>query len=93
MIENYLLRGKANARSRQTLCALTGLTDRQVRQAIEDARNEGIFICTDEDGKGYYLSEDIADLRRQYNKDTARIGAIAKRRKHIRTYLKSKGEL
>ena len=93
MIENYLLRGRANARRRQTLCALTGLTDRQLRKEIEDARNRGVFICTAEDGNGYYLSDDIADLRMQYNKDTARIAAISKRRKHIRAYLKEKGEL
>ena len=93
MIENYLLRGKANARRRTTLCALTGLSDRKVRQEIEDARNRGIFICTAEDGNGYFLSDDIADLRLQYNKDTARIAAISKRRKHIRDFLKEKGEL
>ena len=92
MIENYLLRGRQNARSREMLVALTGLSDRNVRQAIEDARENGVFICTDDDGRGYYLSDDVADLKRQYMKDTARIAAISKRRKHIRKYLKERGE-
>ena len=92
MIENYLLRGKTNARSRKMLCALTGERDRKVRQMIEDARDRGVFICTDEDGNGYYISDDVADLKRQYRKDMARICAISKRTKHIRKYLKEKGE-
>lgn len=91
MIENYLLRGKQNARTRRDLCILTGLCDRDVRQEIEDLRAGGTFVCTDEDGKGYYISDDTQDLLRQYKKNMARIRAISKRTKPIRDYLKSKG--
>lgn len=92
MVEKYLLRGRKNARTRQTLSILTGLSDRQVRQEIEDLREKGKFVITDEDGTGYYISEDIEDVRRQYRKDMARISAISKRTKHLRNYLKQRGE-
>lgn len=91
MIELFILNGKENARSRQTLCMLTGLNDRQVRQAIEDLRNQGVFVVNDEDGNGYYITEDLEVLRRQYKKDTSRAMSILKRRKHIRKYLKERG--
>lgn len=91
MIENYLLRGKQNARTRRDLCILTGMSDRDVRQKIEELRASGVFVCTDEDGNGYYISEDTQDLLRQYKKNMARIRAISKRTKPIRDYLKSKG--
>lgn len=92
MVEEYILRGRQNARSRQMLCTLTGMSDRAVRREIEDLRGQGEFIITDEDGTGYYISEDISDVRRQYQKDMARICAISKRTKHLRDFLKAKGE-
>ena len=39
MVEVFLLRGKQNARSRQTLCMLTGLSDRKLRKEIEELRD------------------------------------------------------
>ena len=91
MVEEYLKRGKENARSRQWLRSMTGMPDREVRREIEDMRNRGIFVCNDGDGQGYYISEDAVDLRRQYNKDMAMIAAISKRATLIRKFLKSKG--
>lgn len=91
-IENYFQKGPENALSRKTLCELTGLDDRTVRMAIAEARERGIFILTDEDGFGYYISEDVADVKRQYMRDMARIKAISKRTKHLRRFLKEKGE-
>ena len=78
--------------SRKNLCGLTGLDDRSVRAAIEDARERGVFILNDEDGLGYYISNEVANVRRQYMRDMARIKAISKRTKHLRKYLKEKGE-
>lgn len=91
-IEDYFKEGVENAVSRQSLCQMSGLSDRQVRQEIEDARVRGVFILNDEDGYGYYISDDVADVRRQYLRDMARIKAISKRTKHLRKYLKEKGE-
>lgn len=92
MVEEYILRGRQNARTRKMLCTLTGMSDRAVRQEIEDLREQGKFIITDEDGKGYYISEDVSDVRRQYLKDMARIKAISKRTKHLKRLLDDRGE-
>lgn len=91
MLIDYILVGRKNARSREMLRGLTGLSDRQVRKEIEGLRESGVFICTDEDGRGYYISDDSRDLLRQYQKDKARIRAISKRTKHLRHYLKERG--
>ena len=47
-------RGKANAITRQELCKLTCLKDRDVRERISQLRREAPIIST---GKGYYLPE------------------------------------
>ena len=92
MLEDILLRGRNNARSREWLCSMTGLSDRRLRAEIEELRNKGVFVITDEDGKGYYISDDVEDVRRQYARDMARIKAISKRTKHLREFLKNRGE-
>ena len=70
---------------------MTGLSDRKLRQTIEDLRNDGNFICNDSNGCGYYISNNLEDLERQYRNDTARALSILKRRKHIRAYLVANG--
>lgn len=83
--------GKENAISRNELVMRSGKTDREVRREIQELRAQGFFICNNQDGKGYYVSTDIEELRQQYKSDTARAMAILKRRKSIRDYLKSRG--
>lgn len=92
-ITDYIPHGRENAVSRGYLCALTGLSDRSVRAAIEQARNDGALILNDQDGFGYYQADirDLDALQRQYRQDTARAMALLKRRKHIRRILKEAG--
>ncbi len=49
--------GKANAISRSALALRLGLTDRQMRRALERARGDGLIVINDCDGRGYYLPE------------------------------------
>lgn len=91
MVEAFLLRGRQNARSRRTLCMLTGLSDRKVRHEIEKLREQGVLVCVLEGGFGYYISEETSDLLSQYKQDMARIKAISKRTKHFRRILKERG--
>lgn len=91
MLIGLIPEGRENAVTREYLCSMTGLSDREVRKTIEGLRNDGFFICNDGDGWGYYISNDINQLTRQYRNDTARAMAILRRRKHIRTYLKERG--
>lgn len=53
-IVDYIPEGSERAISRKDLCRLTGLTDRNVRSLIEEARRETIII-SNTDGSGYWL--------------------------------------
>lgn len=58
MIE-HLKVGKSAAITRRALCLATGLTDRAVRNSIEDARHNGALIINN--GDGYYIADPVAD--------------------------------
>lgn len=90
-IVDYIPIGRENAVSRERLMALTGLSDRKNRELIEQARRHGEIIINDQTGLGYYRSEDIEDMARQYRQDTARAMSILARRKAIRRRLKAAG--
>ena len=53
-IVDYIPEGSERAISRKDLCRLTGLTDRNVRNLIEEARRETIII-SNTDGTGYWI--------------------------------------
>lgn len=63
---SHLGTGKRNVTRRDALVEKMGLSDRAVREAVSLARLEGACICNDQDGKGYYIGEDRAELERQY---------------------------
>ena len=65
MLKSVLGRGKENAVKRSELAATFG-GDRIMRKAIEQARIDGICVCNDQDGKGYYIARDIEEVRRQH---------------------------
>jgi hypothetical protein len=52
-ILDYIPNGKDNAISRLRLCQMTGLSDREVRNAIAKARNSTVII-NNSDGNGYF---------------------------------------
>ena len=83
--------GRANAIPREALAAKLGLSDRQMRKAVEDARNDGLIILCECNGRGYYQSDDLNEIQYQYKQDTNRAMAILKRRRPMRTLLKQAG--
>lgn len=90
MVMNVLQAGKSNAVNRKDLTTLLGTTDRAARQMIEDARREGVVICNDYDGKGYYIPTELDELVRQFRRSramanaiNAQIGAIKRAIEHI----------
>lgn len=91
ILVSYLHTGERNAISRETLADLMGMPDRKVRELIEKARNEGVFILNRQNGRGYYLPDSIDDIYRQYKQDTSRALSILKRRKYMRQILKEAG--
>lgn len=83
--------GRRNAISREALAAKLGMSDRQMRKAVEEARNEGLIILCECNGRGYYQSNDLNEIHCQYIQDTNRAMAILKRRKPMRQLLQQAG--
>ena len=89
MIENYIPEGSENAIKREELVEKTGMSDRKVRRAIEQARRTGIIILND--GDGYYTTDDLNAMYRAYKRETARALSILETRKALRRKLKEAG--
>ena len=87
-IIELLKEGKENAVTRETLCAMTGMNDRTIRNEIERLRREYV-ILNDQDGKGYYLSKNEKEVRRYVRQEEARAKAIFYRLRPARELLKS----
>lgn len=87
-IVDYISPGKQNAVTREQLSLRTGLPDRKVRKLIEEARKDGAQIVNDQDGEGYYLSDDRAELERQCRTNTSRALSILKQNTHLRRRIK-----
>lgn len=81
--------GRRNAISRAELAAAMQTSDRMMRKAVSEAKRQGVMICND--GGGYYQTEELGDLYRQYKRDTARAMSILKARKPMRDVLKAAG--
>lgn len=60
------------------------ITDRQMRHYIEIARQEGLVIGNEQDGRGYYIPETLKELEITYRQNQSRALAILKQQKHIR---------
>ena len=84
--------GKDRAVTREYLAARTGLPDRLVRKAIEEARRSHI-ILNDQDGKGYYRSYDLDDIDRFYRQERARALAVLARMRPMRVLLRGGGRI
>lgn len=86
----YLIpKGRRNAISREDLAAALHTTDRKMRKAVAEAKTQGVMICND--GDGYYQSDELIDLWRQYRRETARAMSILKALKPMREVLKAAG--
>ena len=91
LVVNDIPFGRANAVKRSELCARLGLSDRKLRRLIEAARSYGFIILNCQDGHGYYQTDDIDEIERQYHQDKARAMSILARQKEIRRRLKAAG--
>lgn len=92
-IVNHIPYGKENAIRRDKLCRFTGLGDRAMRKEIEAARHEGHIILNDQDGKGYYRSDDINEIERQYKQNRARARSILHENTPLRRVLRAAGRI
>ena len=70
---------------RRLFCEKAGAkTDRDLRRAIERARQEGMVICNAQDGNGYFLPNTYEELDAQEKRNTSRAIAILRQNKFIR---------
>lgn len=91
-IEDFLGYGIENAKTREELCRITGLSDRMLRRLIEEARERGALIVAGDGGEGYYITDDLTDIARQYRVDKSRALAVLKRLKTMRRMLNDAGK-
>lgn len=90
-IEQYIPFGRENAVTREMLRVLTGKSDRMIREEIEQARREGHIIINNQDGKGYFRTDDIDEIGRQYQQNKRRALSILSQQKYMRLRLKAAG--
>nr|DAN54809.1 MAG TPA: dissimilatory sulfite reductase D [Caudoviricetes sp.] len=83
--------GKDKAVTREFLCLLFGMSDRELRRMIQAARNDGHIIINNQSGCGYYRSEDLDDIKTQYLQNRRRALSILVQQKHLRRRLKDAG--
>lgn len=83
--------GRENAVGRRALAARLQIGDRSVRKLIEDLRDQGILVCNDQDGRGYYIAASTDEVERQYRIDRARALAVMRRMKTARMLLQAAG--
>ena len=74
--------------SRLDLASRLGVSDRKMRNIIEDARREGYIVLNDQDGTGYYSANDLDALLRHYKQERSRALSILVRLKRIRRILR-----
>lgn len=77
---------------RWELRELSGISDRKVRRAIQEAREDGILIVNMQDGSGYQKvsEDDLTQIRKQYQLNQARMISLSKQQKALRAILKEK---
>lgn len=63
--------GRKEAVSMRYLAKIHGLTEREIRRAIEQARRDGMLICSSE--QGYFLPETVQEIRAYTRRMSARI--------------------
>lgn len=82
-ITNFIGVGRENAVTRGELAAMLNLPDRQVRKLIQEARDRGEIIINDQSGAGYYISDDVGELKRQYATNKNRAMSILRQQIHL----------
>ena len=90
---NLIPEGRENAIKREELSRKSGLTDREMRKQIEQARLSGVIIINLQDSKGYFRPRpnEFTELARQYKQNQNRAMSILTKQKYLRRILKEHG--
>ena len=85
---DFLKNGKENAITRRELVSLLNLPDRTVRRLIQEARDRGEIIINAQDGVGYYMTEDLGEMKRQLATNYSRSLSIMRQQVHLRNKIR-----
>ena len=88
-VASFLEYGKAYAVTRKELAERMGLSDRAMREKLEAARADGLVICCDQDGKGYYLPDTQEEILRQYIQSRNRTMSQLRQQKYLRARMQA----
>jgi len=88
-IVHYIPNSKEYAVTRDELSDITNLSDRDVRQLIENARRDGALIINLSGRAGYWISSDPAEIAQYVRQEENRLKSIGARLKASRRFLKS----
>ena len=87
-IVQFIPQGKENAVTREQLRLRLNLPDRKIRMMIEEARKDGALIINAQDGAGYYISEELCELKKQHRANHSRAMSILRQNTHLRRKIK-----
>lgn len=82
-ITNFIGTGRENAVTRGELVAILNLPDRTIRRLIQEARDRGEIIINAQDGAGYYMSDDVGEMKRQLALNKSRALSVLRQQKHL----------
>lgn len=87
-ITDFIGIGRENAVTREQLRLRLNLPDRKIRNMIEEARKDGALIINAQDGAGYYVSDDLGELKRQHRSNHNRAMSILRQNTHLKRKIK-----
>ena len=83
-ILEYIPVGKNNAVSRAYLRSVTGMTDRAVREAIQQVNESGVWLVCCENGTGYFKPETKEEAERYIRYSRSYLRSLAKKDREMR---------
>lgn len=83
-ITDFIGTGRENAVTRGELVAQLNLPDRTIRRLIQEARDRGEIIINAQDGAGYYISNDLGEMKRQLKLNQSRAMSVLRQQKYLR---------
>ena len=92
MISDYVPNGKENAVSRDYLAEMTGAEERAIRRELKYANErliveEGVVIISTSSKKGYWKTDDLAELEAYEREQTHRAEMIFENLKPVRALI------
>ena len=87
-ITDFIGVGRENAVTRERLVTILNLPDRTVRRLIQEARDRGEIIINAQDGAGYYMSNDVGEMKRQLATNRRRALSVLRQQKYLESKIR-----